>query len=305
MFCTNCGLRMEAGDKFCARCGAPARLNVPPVANIEETPPAAANQREEPPVQPAVRISRSTTEVAHQSLFHTTSFSDAARSMRPQAEAALPVPPPNVAEAALIPPNTAEADPFFAESAAPVFADAFPEPVPEDSGAGSVEPVRKLPTAYDNLPTVPYKPDAPPPRDNTGRMLLIGFAAFLLIALAVAVWITQGKSFVSSSSVVANGAHDSGVTVTLTPATARVKVGNGVDFTASVGGTDNPEIMWGVQEGDEGGHVVSRGAQSKGGRLSQMAVYVAPSTPGKYHVTAASKSDLSATASAEVTVIPR
>ena len=88
MFCTNCGLRMEAGDKFCARCGTPARINVPPVANIEETPPAAASQREEPPVQPAVRISRSTAEVAHQSLFHTTSFSDAARSARPQAEAA-------------------------------------------------------------------------------------------------------------------------------------------------------------------------------------------------------------------------
>lgn len=295
MFCTNCGLRMEAGDKFCARCGTPARLNVPPVANIEETPPAAASQREEPPVQPAVRVSRSTAEVAHQSLFHTTSFSDAGRSARLQAEAAPQVPPA----------NAAEADPFFAESAAPVFADAFPEPVPQGADAGSVEPVRKLPTAYDNLPTVPYAPDAPPPRDNTGRALLIGFAAFLLVALAVAVWITHGKAYVSSSSVVASGAHDSGVTVTLTPATARVTVGNGVDFTASVGGTDNPEIMWGVQEGDEGGHVVSRSAQSKGGRLSQMAVYVAPSTPGKYHVTAASKSDLSATASAEVTVTPR
>jgi hypothetical protein len=295
MFCTNCGLRMEAGDKFCARCGTPARLNVPPVANIEETPPAAASQPEEPPVQAAVRISHSTAEVAHQSLFHATSFSDAARSARPQAEAA-----PQVAPA-----NAAEEDQFFAESAAPIFADAFPEPVPQGADAGSVEPVRNLPTAYDNLPTVPYAPDAPPPRDNSGRLLLIGFAAFLLVALAVAVWITQGKTYVSSSSVVANGAHDSGVTVTLTPATARVTVGNGVDFTASVGGTDNPEIMWGVQEGDEGGHVVSRGAQSKGGRVSQVAVYVAPSTPGKYHVTAASKADLSATASAEVTVTPR
>ena len=298
MFCTSCGLRMEPGDRFCARCGTPARLNVPPVADVEETPPIGLSEPEEPPIQPAVRISHSTAEVAPQSLFHTTSFSDAARSAIPQTKAAPPV------TAARAP----EADPILEESAAPLFTDALPEPVAEGidaesaEDADSVEPVRALPTAYDNLPSVP---EAPPARDNTGRVLLIGFAAFLLIALAVAVWITQGKTYISSPSVVASGAHDSGVTVTLTPAAARVTVGNGVDFAASVGGTDNPEIIWRVQEGDDGGHVVSRGAQSKGGQLSQLAVYVAPSTPGKYHVTATSKSDLSATASAEVTVTGR
>ena len=44
------------------------------------------------------------------------------------------------------------------------------------------------------------------------------------------------------------------------------------------------------------------GAQAQGGTVSDMAVYVAPSTPGSYHVVATSKADASKSATAQVTV---
>jgi hypothetical protein len=151
---------------------------------------------------------------------------------------------------------------------------------------------------------LPLVADAPPEK-NTARLLMMGIATFLIIASGVFIWMLQSRNPISGPSVVATGAHDSGVTVTVTPATAEAKVGNGVDFAASVAGTDNPEVIWRVQEGEDGGHMVTRGAQSRGGKLSQLAVYVAPSTPGNYHVSVTSKSDPSASAVAEIHVTAR
>jgi len=184
---------------------------------------------------------------------------------------------------------------------AALFAEPAPD-VPLEENPSTVPPqVRPLPTSYDSLPVAA---DVSPEK-NPVRLLMMGIAVFLIVASGVAIWILQSKTPLSAPSVVATGAHDSGVAVTLTPARADVKVGNGVDFAASVEGTDNPEVVWRVQEGDDGGHMVTRGAQSKGGKLSQVAVYVAPSTPGTYHVTVTSKSDPSARAVAEVNVTPR
>jgi chitinase len=92
------------------------------------------------------------------------------------------------------------------------------------------------------------------------------------------------------------------VAVTLTPALAHVAVGNGIDLTATLAGTDTPDVTWTVQESGAVGHVVPRGVLAKGGKLSATAVYVAGSSPGTYHVIVSSKADPSKSAVAEITV---
>jgi chitinase len=50
---------------------------------------------------------------------------------------------------------------------------------------------------------------------------------------------------------------------------------------------------------------VNRGAKADGGTVSSLAVYIAPRTPGTYHLLATSKADPQESASAEVTVTKR
>ena len=66
------------------------------------------------------------------------------------------------------------------------------------------------------------------------------------------------------------------VTVTVSPHTAVVQTGASSGFTASVSGTSDTAVAWSVVEGAAGGSINSGGS------------YVAPATPGTYHVTATS-----------------
>ena len=95
------------------------------------------------------------------------------------------------------------------------------------------------------------------------------------------------------------------VSVRISPDHAQVEPGNAFDFAATVTGSGNTDVDWSVQEGSAGGKVVNHGAQAQGGEVSNMAVYVAPATPGTYHVVAASKANPAKSASAEVLVEPK
>jgi chitinase len=122
----------------------------------------------------------------------------------------------------------------------------------------------------------------------------------LLVAGAgAAVWILRsslpGKTTAAPSSVI----------VAIVPASARVVAGKAFDFSATVSGTDDAQVTWTVEEGVAGGRVVNRGAKADGGTVSSLGVYIAPRTPGTYHLMATSKADPRESASAEVTVTKR
>lgn len=121
----------------------------------------------------------------------------------------------------------------------------------------------------------------------------------LLAGAAAAVWILR------SSLPSKTAAAPSSVVVTISPESAEVVAGKAFDFSATVSGTDDTQVIWTVQEGEAGGRVVTRGAKAKGGRVSSLAVYTAPSTPGTYHLLATSKADPRQSASAEATVTGR
>lgn len=121
--------------------------------------------------------------------------------------------------------------------------------------------------------------------------LTIGIIVVLVAAIAAMIWIMRS-----------NGSAASPVSVTIFPASATVVVGHGFNFAASVDGSDNADVTWKVEEGDAGGSVIPRGAQSSGGKVSMLGVYAAPNTPGTYHVVATSKADPQKSATADVTV---
>jgi hypothetical protein len=80
------------------------------------------------------------------------------------------------------------------------------------------------------------------------------------------------------------------VYVTVSPATASLAPGATRAFAATVTGTANAGVWWGVQEGASGGVITPAG------------VYTAPWTPGTYHVVTRSQADSTKTAVATVTV---
>ena len=135
-----------------------------------------------------------------------------------------------------------------------------------------------------------------PRRKSRLPVLEILIAALLIIGAVIAVWLTR------SSLPHKVAAPASAVEVTITPESARVVAGKACDLSASVSGTDDAEVDWSVVEGEEGGRVINRGAKAGAGEVSLQAVYVAPKTPGTYHVQATSKADRQKSATAEITV---
>jgi len=121
----------------------------------------------------------------------------------------------------------------------------------------------------------------------------------LLAGAGMAVWI------LCSSLPDKPAAKPSSVVVTISPETAEVVAGKAFDFSATVSGTDDSEVIWTVQEGEAGGRIVTRAAKAKGGTGSSLAVYIAPTTPGTYHLLATSEADPLQSASAEATVTKR
>jgi len=81
--------------------------------------------------------------------------------------------------------------------------------------------------------------------------------------------------------------------ITLSPSPATADACSTVPFTATVNGLTNTSVNWSVQEGVTGGSISPAGA------------YIAPATPGTYHVVATSAVGPTITATATVVVSTR
>jgi hypothetical protein len=139
---------------------------------------------------------------------------------------------------------------------------------------------------------------AAPRRKSRLPVLEILVAVLLIGGAAVAMWMLH-----SSMPAKSNAAPPAAtVAVTISPASAEVAAGKAFDFAATVTGTDDTRVTWTVQEGDEGGRIVTHGAKAEGGTVSSMAVYIAPHKPGTYHLLASSDADPQRSAQAEITV---
>jgi hypothetical protein len=80
------------------------------------------------------------------------------------------------------------------------------------------------------------------------------------------------------------------ISVSISPPTASLVVGQAQQFTATVTGSANQSVTWSVQEGPTGGTVTSGG------------YYTASNIPGTYHIVATSQADSTKSAVAIVTV---
>ena len=87
-----------------------------------------------------------------------------------------------------------------------------------------------------------------------------------------------------------SGNKITGIRVSISPSAISVGAAGNQQFAATVTGSLNQSVTWGVQEGSAGGTITSGG------------LYTAPSTPGIYHVVATSEADNSRSATATVTV---
>jgi chitinase len=131
-------------------------------------------------------------------------------------------------------------------------------------------------------------------KQQGSRKLLIVFMVVLALGLLGVVYLLSRPT--------AKGPAGANVTITISPTEAQVAAGEAHDFSATVTGSGDTDVNWSVAEGSPGGKVVSRGAQAQGGAVAILGVYVAPTTPGTYHVVATSKADTKKSATAEVLV---
>ncbi len=200
------------------------------------------------------------------------------RSTPVPATARSSAPPPRVQSSWLDVPEPAQA-----VAAAPVKSAASRKAAPS--------PASPVPTAKDDNFFYFYD-DSSAPRSN--RKLLIPLMVVLALGVLGVIYLLSRPSARSTA-----GAN---ITVTISPTEAQVVSGQAHDFVATVSGSGDTDVNWSVAEGSAGGKMVNRGAQAQGGTVSDMAVYVAPSTPGSYHVVATSKADTSKSATAQVTV---
>lgn len=266
-FCANCGQRVDRQDKFCRNCG----------VAVPQQPFESAGTM----ARPAFR-------------------EDAAPVTTPPPQV---VPPPakelpqvDVRRQSVEPPPPQE----FASPAEPPLRSQEPDlreaPAPVPTAFDYLAPT-PIPTAYDYVAQEEEVVEKPPRRRKSRLPVLeILVIVLLLVGAGAAVWMLR------SSLPPKHAAVPSNVDILLAPTTARVAAGHAVDFSATVTGTDNVEVDWSVQEGDAGGRVVPRGAKADGGTVSTLAVYIAPDTPGTYHLLATSKADPQKSASAEITV---
>jgi chitinase len=90
-----------------------------------------------------------------------------------------------------------------------------------------------------------------------------------------------------------------GVEVQVRPEQATVKAGESQTFEAAVLGSEDPDVIWSVQEANGGMIVSAPGSKFAAGK------YTAPGVAGTYHVVARSKADERRSAECVVTVTPR
>jgi hypothetical protein len=82
------------------------------------------------------------------------------------------------------------------------------------------------------------------------------------------------------------------LSVSISPSSVNLAAGQAQAFVATVIGSSNATVIWSVREGAAGGSITGAGA------------YIAPISPGTFHVVATSMADKTKSASATVTVPP-
>ena len=174
------------------------------------------------------------------------------------------------------------------------------------SGVADRDPAGQPPVSRDSEAAVeiatvsltpsPFYSAEPAPRKSGMPALLMLLAILMIAGAGAAYWML--RSSLSGSGTAAR----TNVDVAIRPMTAQVVTEGAFDFAASVSGADNLDVTWSIQEGEAGGRVVPRGAQAMGGKVSLLAVYIAPKAPGTYHVLVTSKADPKKSAAAEITV---
>lgn len=166
-------------------------------------------------------------------------------------------------------------------------------------------------SGYDSLSQIATGEETRPPVRAGGNRLKWALAGLGIVVAAASPYLWHSRLSKSASSwPLTTGRNWSlstrlnGAQVSLTPTAAQVVTGNGLDFSAAVSGTKEMELIWSVKEGDAGGRVVTRGTQVTARGMSFRAVYIAPKTPGTYHIVASVKAEPHMLAMAEVTVTP-
>jgi len=101
---------------------------------------------------------------------------------------------------------------------------------------------------------------------------------------------STGGTTGSNGSTGTNGT--TGIAVSVTPSTLQIRAEDVEQFSASVSGTSNQNVIWSIQQGAAGGIIDATG------------FYQAPETAGSYTIIAASSADPSKIGTAQVTVIP-
>lgn len=316
MICSVCGQSIAPGNRFCTNCGSPVSDPRGSSVQPESTDP---KQKSGGQSTPPIRTSQSTANLYGLPPLATTSFFSstlnvAGRSQEgPSHSATDPsvTKPESLAERPSQS-SLSDADAIFTylnrpKTSADREAEAeavsrVPQDTPEIVGSDAANPLwagaAETPAALGSseiVSRVPFSEGVPGNSGNRAAMLVVG--ALLLAAIGVAVWLMQPTSL-------RPGSDNSGIVVGISPASATVAVGLALDLSATVT-AQNPEVIWQVREGDAGGRVISRGAKAVGDKVSLQAVYIAPNTPGTYHVSALSKADPSKFATAAITVTGR
>jgi hypothetical protein len=182
--------------------------------------------------------------------------------------------------------------------------DLGPANIPTPSFGGYAPGGKAAPAARarQDSPPLPSRQDAAqgrvPRRKSRLPVLEILVVVLLIVGAGVAVWILHSSMPVKSAAATAA----STIGMTISPPSAEIAAGKTFEFYATVTGTDDTRVTWTVQEGDDGGRIVTHGAKAEGGTVASMAVYIAPHQPGTYHLIAASDADPQKSAQAEITV---
>ncbi len=294
MFCKVCGRSIQREDNFCSGCGTPiapepfestasagnstagAVMSIAPAAAVEmQEPLILAQNQVSPPATPTVRQFRRCPRCLR--LNTGTDLSCDWCGTELPADTPAPAPDP----AANIPP--------------PTFAGYATNSLASKTEEGNL--TNK--TTASGLTSEVHRSSGGLRRKSRLPVLELLVIVLLVVGAGAAVWILR------SSLPSKTNAPPSSVMVTIAPASAHVAAGKTFNFSATVSGTDDPQVSWTVEEGNTGGRVVNRGAKADGGTVSSLAVYIAPHTPGSYHLLATSKADPRGSASAEVTVTRR
>jgi hypothetical protein len=92
------------------------------------------------------------------------------------------------------------------------------------------------------------------------------------------------------------------VTVTAFPQRIHVAESGRTALAAGVSGSSDTDVIWSIQEGNNGGQITPLGVQIEGNQPRSTATYTAPAKPGTFHVIAASHANPSRTATVAIIV---